>query len=354
MVQSRSSPTIRIQLTPMQIPEAIPGAGLTFDRPEKMDAVTKSLVLHPGEPSEMIVQVDNLKNRALRVNLRVDSNFPAEWYQIGGTEGNEIPPNGQMKAVIYFTVPPTFFEDHQAIIPGQKDKLNLDFRSLLAVNIDPGTDREEIEYSDYFDLYIRPYSAYMEFLPVLYREVDFIGRFMKIFEQAYQPAIDTFNVLWANLDPLTAPKALLPFLAHWVAWEVDSVWNLPQQRRLIRRAVELYRWRGTRKGLRLYLHLYTGLPLDEDIENEADKHISITEPFGPSFILGEAQLGSAVLAGGEAFNFQVVLRPHLPNFPLNEQLIRRIIDQEKPAFCTYNLIIENQVTGIREQVTGDR
>ena len=39
-----------------------------------------------------------------------------------------------------------------------------------------------------------PHSAYMEFLPVLYREVDFIGRFMKIFEQAYQPVIDSFNV----------------------------------------------------------------------------------------------------------------------------------------------------------------
>ena len=177
----------------------------------------------------------------------------------------------------------------------------------------------------------------MEFLPILYREVDFIGRFMKIFEQAFQPIVDSYNVMWANLDPLT----LLPFMAHWVAWQVDSVWDLQQQRRLIRRAVELYRWRGTRKGLRLYLHLYTGLPLDEHLPNEADNHISITEPFGPSFIIGDAQLGNAVLAGGQPYHFIVRLRSNISSGIINEELIQRIIEQEKPAFCTYELSIEN-------------
>jgi Phage tail protein (Tail_P2_I) len=133
---------------------------------------------------------------------------------------------------------------------------------------------------------------------------------------------------------------LLPFLAYWVGWEFDYSWELPQQRRLIRRAVELYRWRGTRKGLRLYLHLYTGLPLDEDISNENDKHISITEPFGHGFILNDAELGNAVLGGGRAYHFIVRLRPDSPN-TIHEALIRRIIEQEKPAFCTYELSIEN-------------
>jgi phage tail-like protein len=344
MVQSRSSPAIRIQLTPMQIPETVPGATLTFPSAEKIDKATQSLVLHPGEPSEMIVQVKNLEQYPLRVSLEVEGNFPLEWCQIG-TEGREIPPKGQMDAVLYFSIPATFFENQQAIIPGEKTNLNLDFRSLVVIHLYSGTGEEQIQhpskYSDYFDLYVRPHSEYMKFLPVLYREVDFIGRFIKIFEQAYQPAIDSFNVMWANLDPLTAPTAILPFLAHWVGWELESIWNLDQQRRLIRRAVEIYRWRGTRKGLRLYLHLYTGLPLDEDIPDENNKHISITEPFGPSFILGETPLGEGYLAGGQPFHFRVCLRPNHPNMQLYEQLIRRIIDQEKPAFCTYDLVIEN-------------
>ncbi|NMG10096.1 phage tail protein [Brasilonema sp. UFV-L1] len=331
MVQSRSSPAVRIVLTPMQIPEALPVSSLTSSPLESMDVVGTNLLLHPGEPSEMIVQVQNLERRPLRMSLTVEGDFPSSWCQIG-TEGSELAPSAKMDAVLYFQIPTTFFEEQQAIIAGRTDKLTLNFRCIVSVCINQDTDTEQIQQEE-FGLYIRPYSNYMEFLPILYREVDYIGRFMKIFEQAFQPVIDSFNVMWANLDPLTSPQALLPFLAHWVAWPIDSVWNLNQQRRLIRRAVELYRWRGTRKGLRLYLHLYTGLPLDEE-------HISITEPFGQSFILGEAKLGTAVLAGGRAFHFVVHLRSDRPH-SIHEELIRQIIEQEKPAYCTYELFMEN-------------
>ena len=342
MVQSRltSNPNVKIDLIPMQIPEALPGVALAFTGAESFDVVTgHSLLLHPGQPSEMIVQVKNLTEDALELTFKVEGNFPQEWCQIG-TEGREILPREQMQAVLYFQIPATFFEDRQAILPGKQDRLELNFRCSVHLNINPGTDRERIETSDAFNICIRPWSLYMEFLPLLYREVDFIGRFMNIFEQTYQPVVDSFNVMWANLDSLTAPQAFLPFLAHWVGWEFDSVQEIPQQRRLIRRAIELYRWRGTRKGLRLYLHLYTGLNLDEDIPNEDDKQISITEPSGNSFTLNEAELGNAVLGGGQAYHFVVKLRSQQPN-TIHEGLIRRIIEQEKPAFCTYELFIEN-------------
>lgn len=342
MVETRSSPAVRIQLTPMRIPEAVPLAGLAVAGPSGLAtvaAVGPSLLLHPGEPSEMVVQVKNLVGRILRLSLRVEGDFPAEWCQIG-TEGREIAPGAQMDAVLRFSVPATFFEDQQTLSPGKKEQLILDFLCLLSIHVDPGTDQEQIHSAE-FCLYIRPYSAYIDFLPALYREVDFIGRFMTIFEQAFEPVIQSFNVMWANLDPLTAPQALLPFLAHWVAWPVAPIWELSQQRRLISRAVELYRWRGTRKGLRLYLHLYTGLPLDEHLPQETDKHISIIEPFGQGFVLGEAKLGEgAVLGGGKPYHFEVRLRLNRPN-SLDEQLVRRIIEQEKPAFSTYELLIEN-------------
>jgi phage tail-like protein len=339
MIQIRSTPAISLQLTPMRIPEALPSAGFAFANQENINEIVgTNLLLHPGEPSELIVQIKNLTQRNLQIDLMVEG-FPPEWYQVG-TEGREIQPGTQMDAVVYFQVPATYFEKQEAITPDKQEQLLLNFRNCQIVACtDRDSEQEQIQEAD-FNLYIRPYSAYMKFLPALYQEVDFIGRFMKIFEQAYQPVIDNYSVMWANLDPLTAPRALLPFLAHWVAWPVDSIWNLHQQRRLIRRAVEIYRWRGTRKGLRLYLHLYTGLPLDENLPNEADKHISITEPFGEGFILGDAQVGEAVLGGGQAYHFVVRLRPD-SSISINEQLVKRIIDQEKPAFCTYELFIDN-------------
>lgn len=343
MVQTRSSPAVSLLLTPMRIPEAVPSAGFSFVNQENIYETTgTSLLLHPGEPSELIVQIKNLTQRNLQLELVVEGDFPSEWCWVG-TEGREILPGTQMDAVLYFQVPATFFENQEAITPDKQEQLKLNFNNCRVVAYtNRGTEQEEIQEA-YFNFYIRPWSTYMNFLPVLYREVDFIGRFMKIFEQAYQPVIDIYAVMWANLDPLTSPRALLPFLAHWVAWPVESIWNLSQQRRLIRRAVEIYRWRGTRKGLRLYLHLYTALPLDEHLPNETDKHISITEPFGDGFTLGEAQIGEAVLGGGQAFHFVVRLRPERIN-SVSEQLVRRIIDQEKPAFCTYELFIDNPLT----------
>ncbi|MGB6300596.1 MAG: phage tail protein [Rivularia sp. (in: cyanobacteria)] len=339
MVRSVSNSPIQIDLNPMQIPEALPGNALGFTGSQKIEVIEHNLVLRPGQPSEIIVNLKNLTANALNIELQVETNFPFQ-YQVG-MEGSEIAPGKQMQSVLRFIIPEDFFENQQAIAPNKQQRLEIDFHGCVNVRIDTGTERENIQKSDKFNLYIRPWSNYMEFLPLLYREVDFIGRLMKIFEQAYQPVINNFSAMWANLDPLTAPQKLLPFLAYWVGWEINGAWDLDKQRRLIRHALKLYRWRGTRKGLRLYLHLYTELPLDDDLQNEGDKHISITEPFGNSFILDQAELNDAVLGGGKAYHFVVRLRFDKNENAISEELAKLIIEQEKPAFCTYELYIEN-------------
>ena len=167
-----------------------------------------------------------------------------------------------------------------------------------------------------------------------------MGRLLKIFEQSFEPAVQTLDSLWAYLDPLTAPQALLPFLAQWVAWQMQPQIGLQRQRQLIRSAIQIYRWRGTRRGLRFYLHLATDLPLDEHLLDEADKHIGISESFGRGAVFGESRLGEdAILGGGRPFHFIVHLRPD-SSHQIDESLVRSIIEQEKPAFCTYDLYIE--------------
>jgi phage tail-like protein len=181
-------------------------------------------------------------------------------------------------------------------------------------------------------LFVRPVSSYLDFLPAIYQEEEFIGRFISIFEQAYDPAVETIDNLWAYLDPLTAPEALLPFLAHWVAWELDPRWSSQQQRRLIKNAIPIYRWQGTRWGLRFFLHLYTGLPLDEE-------HIKITEVFEQGFVLGKTLIGQdSMIGGGRPYHFIVELHLDYPN-QVNEAIVREIIERQKPAFSTYELDI---------------
>lgn len=295
------------------------------------------MLLHPGEPSEMVVQIDNLGTRTLQLNLQVEGDFPAEWCRIG-MEGHELLPEQRMEAVLYFQPPADLLEEDRAF--SRSEALVLDYQSRIYVYYTSDiTDRRLFESAP-FNLYVRPRSLYLNFLPDLYREVDFIGRFLKIFEQAFEPAVQTLDVFWTYLDPLTAPKALLPFLAHWVAWPLDPRWSHQKQRRLIRQAMEIYSWRGTRRGLRLYLHLYTDLPLDEDIPEETDKHISIKEIFGDGFVLNTTRIGhDSIIGGVRPYHFIVTLHPD-PGVQVDERLVRHIIEQEKPAFCTYELYIE--------------
>jgi phage tail-like protein len=335
-----------LQLTPMQIPEAPPASevSIAWQGSDITTGSNLSLLLRPGEPSEMVVQVRNLGRNALQLALQVEGDFPALWCQVG-TEGSEILAGQQMDAVLYFQIGADFFERHASLSPHEKT-LKLDYQGRLVVNsIEPNTGRRQIEFAA-FTLHIRPHSLYLNHLPDIYQEVDFVGRFLKIFEQAFEPAVNTIDSLWAYIDPITAPQKLLPFLAHWVGWRSESYVPLNRQRDLIRHAMQIYRWRGTRRGLRFYLHLATGLPLDEHIELEEDKHISITESFHRGFVLGEAKLGiDATLGGGRPYHFSVRVRVEDLD-QISERLVRSVIEQEKPAFCTYDLAIVQRVTAI--------
>ena len=338
MTQTYSNQTLWLQLTPMQLPEATPAAAgeLKDIRDVELSAAGMSLILYPGEPSEMLVQMENRGSHILHLDLHVEGNFPAEWCHLGGMEGSELAPRQRMEAVLRFRIPPNFFEDPAAL--DSTESLILNYQSSLYVYYGEAG-RQQVEPVT-FNLLVRPRSLYLDFIPTLYREVDAVGRFLKIFEQTFEPAVQTMDVLWAYLDPLTAPQTLLPFLSRWVAWPLDPRVDLATGRRLIKSAMEIYRWRGTRRGLRLYLHLVTGLPLDDDSE-EADKHIAFVDSYSRGFRLESTHLGQdSTLGRGRAYHFIIRLRPDRPD-QIDEALVRQIVDQEKPAFCTYELYIEN-------------
>lgn len=343
MTQSHKSQLLSLQLTPMQIPEAIPSevkrptswGGMGASAQERLNL---NLLLRPGEPSEMMVQVRNMGSRPIQLDLQVKGDFPQEWCRIG-MEGTEVLAGQQMEAVLYFRIPGDFFESER-LHPGETLKLNY-VGHLHAYLIEPDTSRPEVE-STTFNLYVRPPSLYLNFLPAIYREVDFVGRFLKIFEQSFEPCVHTLDSLWAYLDPLTAPQALLPFLAGWVAWNQTPQIGLERQRHLIKSAMQIYQWRGTRRGLRFYLHLATGLPLDDHISEETDKQIGITEFFSRGCVFGEAKLGEdSIVGGSRPFHFSVHLRPENQN-QIDESFVRSVIEQEKPVFCTYDLTIESK------------
>jgi phage tail-like protein len=357
MTQARDLLPLRLELVPMQLPsgpiEPVGRAAQRSDRPFQNTLAPSGpnrtnnyadsyVLLYPGESSELLVRLKNHNAQTVQINAQLEGNFPAHWCRFR-MEGNQVPAKGQIEGVLYFQLPGNFFESNDTLVTHKKP-LTLDFYGQIHIEYSLDNDLENspltITQSGKFSVFVRPRSLYLDFLPELYREVDFIGRLLKIFEQGFEPAVNQLESLWAYLDPLTAPEMLLPFLSHWVGWKMDARLSLTRQRYLIRQAIKLFHWRGTRRGLRLYLHLYTDLPLDEHLPEE-EKHISIQEIFTQGFVLGFSRLGDdAIVGGGRPYHFLVRLRPEAGQ-PIDEGLVREIIEQEKPAFCTYELFIDS-------------
>ena len=164
-------------------------------------------------------------------------------------------------------------------------------------------------------------SSYLQYLPPIYQDDPFTGRFLLIFESILDPLDRVIDQIHHYFDPLLAPEPLLPWLASWVDLVLNEKWSLERRRALVRHAAELYRWRGTRRGVSEYIRIYTGfIPL-------------IDEP-------GREQSGEPALP---PHVFRVILDVPDPEL-INRELLETIIEAEKPAHTGYILEIRRERT----------
>jgi len=98
-----------------------------------------------------------------------------------------------------------------------------------------------------------------EQLPALYADDDFAQRFTAGLDTVLAPVFATLDNLAFYLDPRVAPSDFVDWLVRWVGAESDPRWPLELRREAVVRAVELHRWRGTRRGLTEALRLALGV-----------------------------------------------------------------------------------------------
>lgn len=96
-------------------------------------------------------------------------------------------------------------------------------------------------------------------LPGVYHDDDFAQRLLGAFDQVLAPVLCTLDNLDAYLDPALAPDDFVHWLASWVGLVLDESWSAERQRTLVGRCHELFRWRGTARGLSEQVALYTGI-----------------------------------------------------------------------------------------------
>jgi phage tail-like protein len=384
MASETYRPTLNLQLSSSQLDEIRADVLVSI---VKDDGDRNCFTLYPGEANSLQVRLENrgsrehflmkLSSESLRIQEFFQGAFMEEvcLQTLATVEEShwiefflEIPANRSQLVDLHFEVQDDWFERTDAIAKNTPT-LTLQHSAVLEVylveelggedsnssaaeenNQDDRSSSNSDSISDSnskllvgyqtFQIHIRPRSTYLQFLPVLYHRHDFFERFLKIMEEAFDPALQTDECLWAYLDPLTAPEALLPFLAHWVGWEIDDRIDTKIQRKLIRHAVQLHRWRGTEAGLRLYLRLYLGLSIDRSEDREK---IKISADLNAGLVLGKTNFEDRpMLGGGDAYHFRVDLRSEDANLSDKIEVLHDIIQQYKPAISTYELFVNGK------------
>lgn len=119
------------------------------------------------------------------------------------------------------------------------------------------------------------FSYQDKYLPALYREslhgpeaetvlpgqsstrADFLGRFLANFEGILTPLEDKVADSWLLTDPYHTPKEAIDWLGSWIGVSLAPWYPDNQRRRHVQTAPQLFRQRGTMKGLKLALDVAT-------------------------------------------------------------------------------------------------
>jgi phage tail-like protein len=185
---------------------------------------------------------------------------------------------------------------------------------------------------------------------------DALRRFLFIFQHVMTTVTDKIDGIPALIDPAITDPRFLPWIASWVSFELDSSLPIHQQRELVRRAIRLYRTRGTVQGIEEMIRVLTAAPV---------RAAELVKP-------RPAVVGQMALAGGrnieerylrkepagcfliEAYRpktsfFALILEPR-PAFQARfgeraTTVLRRIaqiVTNEKPAQVTFTILFESQ------------
>ncbi len=214
-------------------------------------------------------------------------------------------------------------------------------------------------------------SSYLQNLPAIFSEDDFLGRFLLAFEQVLtglakkegSPSHGLEEII-AAIDRLFDPEKFDPeqeaqillsekkreefltWLAGWVALGLRADWTFAQKRNFLARIVPLYRRRGTKENLAELLSIYTGLtPVITDAE-DTDFQIGVHSTIGVDTNIG----------GGKAHFFRVRVtlgkdESDPASVKRQNQIARALIELQKPAHTNYELEIVSDTMQIGERST---
>jgi phage tail-like protein len=166
-------------------------------------------------------------------------------------------------------------------------------------------------------------SSLLQYLPAIYHEEPFLGRFLLAFELLLLGRDDAIQLkglrgleqtvagIATYFDPYRAQEDFLAWLASWTAFSLRFDLDVAKQRDFIANIIPLYRCRGTKSNLEKLLQIFTD-----------PEKISITEHLSDHQFQVTVQLKKSALPEAQ---------------PRQKQIARAIIELERPAHTSFEL-----------------
>jgi phage tail-like protein len=179
---------------------------------------------------------------------------------------------------------------------------------------------------------------WINYLPGIYQDADeenadFLQRFLLISAHLTSGIEEHLEFVHELFDPRITEARWLPWLASWLAMPLLEGWDEEKRREIVQRIPELYRLRGTARGLKLALRLF------------ADVKAEIHEgewPY-PGMVIGRSStIGKDTVLSPPVFVSQcfTVELPEEKTEVSRERLrtVQALVESEKPAHAHYALV----------------
>lgn len=187
-----------------------------------------------------------------------------------------------------------------------------------------------------------PRISYLRYLPAVYQEDersrDFLERFLSLFEMFFAGIETQVDHISRYFDPdsNSAKGEFLRWLSTWLAISVDNNWDDAKLRRLVKRASQIYKYRGTRAAIEEMIEIFTGdVPLIVE-HNQTSCAAWFNQKLKPEF--AEVKALYERLYGTNPFCFCVLLKPFQVKTEEQRRAVLRILDLEKPAHTCAGLL----------------
>lgn len=192
-------------------------------------------------------------------------------------------------------------------------------------------------------------ESYIKWLPAIYQRSDATGHnvvrdLLWLVQHLFGSIESQLDNIHLIFDSYETREEFLPWLASWSAMVLEPDWPLSKKRRLIKKAMELYRWRGTVKGIGLFISLFTGFEphLEENVWPYQGLRIGVSSTVG---------VDTVILPPVDRAHAFMVVMPHRFRDMTPESIIRlhEIIEMEKPAHTHYMLKFEEPRSAVEER-----